>query len=456
MKKGDVLELEIIDMASSSQGIAKYNSLVIFVNGAVLGDRVNARISLKKKNYAVSNVVSIIEPSDKRKDDMKFVIEGQFGLALRPLKYEHELKFKEEMLDKLRKKHLKGLEIKQNQILYVEDDDRYRNKGIYPVKNSSPYVLIGSYERGTHNVIDESDNPVMPKSYAEIITCLREFFYQEKLDGYDEISKKGEIKYIIIRSNKKNEHMLAIVARKFLTCNFDKLYSMLNEKNINIVSLYQSSLAENKNTPSSGLFKLERGQDYLDEKLLGRKFRYGIRSFFQVNTNCTEILYSEAKRMIGDTKEKTIWDIYCGVGSIAQAISDTSSKIIGNEIEEEAVKFARENAVRNGFKNAEYHAKPAEKLIPKLIDKNQKADIIILDPPRKGVGEKVLEKLVQAEAEKILYISCNPSSLMMDIKYLISNGYKVDEMTPVDMFKWTSHVESIALLSKLDGDKQIN
>lgn len=464
-KKKEYVTLEITDMADTGQGIARKDDVVYFVNCALIGDIVEAKIIKSKKNYRVSEAMKISSPSPFRKAGCTNLSEGVYGLSLKDLTYKKQLEIKEKKVRmelfkslgyKEKVNELNNFDFKINPIIGLEQETRYRNKGVFPVREQNGKMSIGSFERASHNIIDNLDNISMPESYFTILNIIKSWAEKNSLKAYNEISDKGNLKFITIRSNFEGEHLVILSLRENKLPDVEELVLSLQNEKINVLGVIKSYKPEKSNTPMGGKNYSLFGKDFIYQSIGISKFKISPESFFQVSTEGSEKLYAEILRMIKHLSIDELWDIYCGVGSIgiflANHLNNEDLGIKGLESVETAVEMAKLNAEINGLKNIEFQLGKAEKLLPGWIKKYNTPDVIIVDPPRKGLDRDALDAVIQANSKHILYVSCNPSTLARDLKIITDNGYKIIELTPVDLFPMTMHVECVVLLSKVQNE----
>ncbi len=460
--------LEIVDMNDSGQGIAKKEGMVYFVNGAVIGDFVKAKIVLIKKNYAVADALKIISPSIMRKNEYKDSLYVPYGLSLRPLQYEHQLEYKENDVYKTIEK-IANVEIKKkNKIIALDSEERYRNKGVFPIRNISGEIKIGAFERGSHDIVEILDNPAMPKSYSIVLSEIKTLIQKYNISAYTESSHSGALKFLTLRSNYLGEHLIILNFKddelKEKNCEkvfVDELKSNLELKNIKVAGIIKSIKKEKSNSPIAGKLTTLYGNNYITKKIDKVVFKLGVESFFQVSTEGVEKLYAEILRITKNIIDEKnygncieIWDIYCGVGSISIYLAkmlgenDIEFRIKGLEFVEEAINYAKENANLNDIKDSFFESGRAEVLMPNWVDKYNKPDLIIVDPPRKGLDKRVIESVIKTDVENIIYVSCKVSTLARDISLFNEAGYELIECTPTDIFPMSMHCEVIALLNR--------
>ncbi len=460
------LILDLVDMNDSGQGIAKKDGIVYFVNGGVIGDRIECEIQLVKKNYKVAKALHLIKPSEWRKTDFKDTLEMPYGLSLQALNYDKQLEFKEKNLYKTLDK-IAGIEIeKRNPIIGLDGENRYRNKGVFPVRDDNGKIKIGAFERGSHTIIEVLDNVAMPESYALILSEIKKIAREFKISAYHELRHSGGLKFITIRSNPDGEHLIVLhfnedeLKNKKISDDFTEiLVSELEKYNIKILGIVKAIQAKKSNFAGGGKLSLLYGKDYIYNRVGNAKFKLGVKSFFQVSTEGVEKLYGEVLRLASPIDFETVWDVYCGVGSIGlyllSALKTMGLKednppvsLKGLEYVEEAIDFAKENAEINGIEKTHFEAGKAEDLLPLWVKKYSTPDLIIVDPPRKGVDRKALEAIIETGVQHIIYVSCKPSTLARDLKILNEAGYKCVEVTPVDIFPMSMHCECVVRMEK--------
>ncbi len=457
----DLLTLEIIDMNESGQGVAKNSNTVYFVNKAVIGDLVEAEIVLTKKNYKVANAVNLIKASELRKPEFNDILDMPYGLSLQALKYTHQLTYKENKVYKTIAK-IANIDItKKNQIIGLEAETRYRNKGVFPIRDDNGEIKIGAFERASHNIIEVLDNVAMPQTYAFILEEVKNLAQKYKLSAYNELRHKGALKFISVRSNNIGEHLIILHLNddeladdnKQLALT-DDLLKRLNKHDINVIGIVKNVNSQKTNFAGGGKLSTLYGKSYIYNSIEETTFKLGVNSFFQVSTEGVQKLYNEVIRMANLVEFESLWDVYCGVGSIGiylakkLSLQKPASKIRlkGLEYVEEAITFAKENAELNDIKNTHFKAGKAEDVLPLWQKKYSTPDLIIVDPPRKGVDKKALDAIIKTSVKHIIYVSCKVSTLARDLKILSDAGYKCLEFTPVDIFPMSMHSECVVLL----------
>lgn len=444
--------LDIISIGYEGEGIAKIEGYPIFIEGAILGEKVKVLIVKAKQNFAYGKLIEIIEPSKERVEAKCKYFKRCGGCSIQHMNYEKQLEFKKErVMDCISK--IGGLDrtlVKSP--IGMDYPERYRNKVQLPVGIVNGKLSIGFYAQRSHNIIDIDSCLIQDKVADKVRNITKTWMekYNIKAASIDgKFNPKGDIRHIMIRRGfKTKEVMVVLVATKEKINNLKDYIEELKE---NIEGLKSVILNVNKEETNVilglkciTLFGEDHIQDYIGEF----KFNISPLSFFQVNPIQTEVLYKKALEYAGLTGEETVFDAYCGTGTITLFLSQKAKKVYGVEIIKEAIHNAKENANINSVDNTEFFVGKSEEVIPELIGKGIKPEVIVVDPPRKGCDIKLLDAIGEAKPERIVYVSCDPSTLARDLKILTEKGFEVKEVQPVDMFPQTSHVEVVTLLVK--------
>jgi 23S rRNA (uracil1939-C5)-methyltransferase len=473
--KNDIIEIEIIDQGTTGEGIGKVDGYALFVKDAVIGDVVKVKIMKAKKNFAFAKLLEVVKPSPYRVEPLCPVANRCGGCQLQAMNYKQQLEFKEKKVYN-NIKRIGGIEdfemkpiigMKELAVKGYEDNGpfHYRNKAQFPIGlDREGNIVSGFYAGRTHSIISvdncllgiEKDGDVN----GTVMHIVKTFMNIYNIKPYDEKTHKGLVRHVLIRIGAfTNEIMVCVVI------NGNKLphSQELVEQLLQIDGMTSICLNVNKEKSNVILGKEiinMYGKDYIEDYIGDVKFRISPLSFFQVNPIQTEKLYNKALEYANLTGKETVWDLYCGIGSISLFLAKAAKKVIGVEIVPEAIDNARENAAINGMENTEFLVGAAEEVVPKYFDehKNQpecKPDVIVVDPPRKGCDQVLLDTIVKMNPERIVYVSCDSATLARDLKWLEEHGYKLKEATPCDMFGQTVHVETVVLLSQQKPDDTI-
>lgn len=445
-KVGEKIEIEITDISNEGMGVGKHNGFTFFIEGCTIGDKVLFEIIKLKKNFGIGKTIEIIQPSPYRQEPACEYFHQCDGCELQDLKYEKQLELKKDLVINNLERIGRIKDVSVRDTIGMDYPYRYRNKGEFKVGKA---YEIGYYKRGSHEIYP-IDRSIIQKETADIvIRYIKEYMKKYKVEGYDRKSKKGVIKNLIVRTNRYNQVMVILVTiSERLPYKKELIDMLINQKEVQVVSIYQNI---NKKDTSVILgpkdIKLY-GEDRLIDYIGEYKFLISPKSFFQVNPIQTEILYDKVVEYLNLTGNETVADLYCGIGTISLYISKYARKVYGVEVVKEAIEDAYENKRLNGVDNVEFILGKSEDILPQLNDKGIKIDAIVVDPPRKGLDKLLIDSILEANPEKIVYVSCNPSTLARDLGYLVEEGYRVVEVQPVDMFPQTAHVETVVLMSR--------
>ena len=464
MKKNDKFELVIEDMSEDGAGIGKLDGYIWFVKDALIGDKIEASAMKMKKNYGFARLVRVIEPAPGRVEAKCPVARACGGCQMQELDYAEQLKFKEKKVYN----HLKRIGNMENlylpgemptdvsavvmePIIGMEHPWRYRNKAQFPIGTGKDgYPVAGFYAGRTHSLIPVpgldcllgcEENKIL---LSIVLTFMREF----KISAYDENLHKGLVRHVLLRKGfASNELMVCVVINGNKLPHAEVLAERLKDAGAASVSL---SVNKEKTNVIMGTEIINLyGPGYITDKIGNIEYRISPLSFYQVNPVQTERLYGTALEFADLSGGETVWDLYCGIGTISSFLAQKAGKVYGVEIIPEAIDDARANAERNGIKNVEFFVGKAEEVLPEQYEKNQiYADVIVVDPPRKGCDSVCLDTILKMAPKKVVYVSCDSSTLARDVKYLCENGYEVKRVRPVDMFPMSGHVETVCLLSK--------
>lgn len=458
MKKGQEMEGVISSLEFPNKGTLKIEDRKIIVKNTLPGQKVRFRILKAKKSKCEGRLLETLEKSPLETEEPKCIHFGPCGgCSYQTLSYQTQLEIKKEqvksLVDKVCEDYIfEG--IKTSPMKW-----EYRNKMEFSfgdeVKDGP--LTLGLHKKGSfYDILTTNQCQIVNNDYNQILDCVLNFFSQLGITYYKKMSHVGYLRHLLIRrAATTGEILINLITstqweysedeQVVLNNLKDKLLKLtLQGKIVGILHTYNDSLAD--------VVRCDRldtlyGQDYFYEKLLGLKFKISSFSFFQTNSFGAEVLYEKAREYVGDTKEKQIFDLYCGTGTITQILAPLAKKVIGVEIVEEAVAAAKENALLNGLENCEFIAGDVLKVIDEI---EEKPDIIILDPPRDGIHPKALNKIIDFGVDRIVYISCKPTSLVRDLVVFQENGYKVEKICAVDLFCQTPHVECVTLMSRVE------
>ena len=447
MQKNEEYIVNIIDTGFQGEGIAKIEGIVVFVPQAIKGEKIKIKILKVTSKCAYGKIIEILEASSNRVQSDCKTYNRCGGCNLRHIDYKETLKIKKNAVENTLKKTVEKNIIVRDTI-GMKEPFYYRNKLQYPVGVSKTgETVMGVFSERTHTIIPTEDCKIQNRIAQKIANSIFEFINKNKIEVYNEKNQTGIVRHIIVRIGiRTNEAMVTLVVNK-LDIPFEKnLVNFVVKKFPQVKTIAKNLNNKNTNVILGDKTEIIFGDGYIYDYIGDFKFKISPKSFYQVNPVQTQKLYEKAVEYADLTGTETIFDLYCGIGTIGIFASKKVKKIYGIEVISQAIEDARENAKINDIENAEFFVGNVEEVLPELIEKKQlNADVVFIDPPRKGCDKVALDTILKIEPQKIIYISCNPATLARDLK-LLEEKYEVKEVTPVDMFCFTSHVECVALL----------
>ncbi len=449
LEKNNYYNIEIYAIGSGGEGIGKINDKVVFVNNAVVGDELNIKIIKNKKAYAVGIIEKIIKPSKKRVDVNCCVYNKCGGCNLLHLNYEEQLNYKKQKVEEVIKRIGKIENFKINNTIAMEDFNYYRNKVQFPAGVYENKLKFGFYRKRSHDVVPVKHCLIQSEVTEDIVKAVEDFLNFYNIEAYNEKNHKGLVRHLFIRVGKKTgEIMVALVLKNSKLQKEEELVKRLLEINSNIKSILINVNREKTNKILGEKSRVLYGNDFIIDYIDNIKFKISLLSFYQVNPVQTEKLYSKVLEYANLQGSENVIDAYCGIGTISLLLAKKAKSVYGIEIVEEAIKDAKENCKINNINNIEFFVGKSEDVIFDLEKKGVNADIIVVDPPRKGCDEVLLKSIIKSNIKKLIYVSCDPATLARDLKILNEGGFCVEEVTPVDMFPNSTHVESVCLITK--------
>lgn len=456
MKKNEKIILTIEDIGVNGEGIGKAFGYTLFVKNAIIGDTVEAVVTKAKKNYGYAKMLNILKASPYRVPAQCPVARQCGGCQIQELSYEAQLSFKTKKvrgnLERIGGFSSQLLDEIMEPICGMKEPFYYRNKAQFPIgTDREGNIVTGFYAGRTHQIIPNTECALGVLANRKILECIVDFMNAYGITAYDEETQAGLVRHVLIRYGfKTKEIMVCLVINGDNIPHADKLVDKL-AKIEGMTSITYSVNRENTNVIMGKDIGVLWGQGYITDYIGDVKYQISPLSFFQVNPIQTEKLYGLALEYAGLTGEETVWDLYCGIGTISLFLAQRAKKVYGVEIVPQAIEDARNNAKINGIENVEFFVGKAEEVLQEQYEKNQVyADVIVVDPPRKGCDETLLQTMVQMEPQKIVYVSCDSATLARDLKILCENGYELTKVRPVDQFPMTVHVETVALLCRKD------
>ncbi len=466
MEKNQIFETVIEDMSEQGEGIGRAGGYTLFIKDALIGDRIEGKVIKAKKTYGYGKLLRILEPSPFRVEPLCPASSPCGGCQLQAMSYDRQLQFKE---DKVRNHLVRigGFEEKElplEPVIGMEPDEtgqrgfRYRNKGQFPFGRSKDgRIVYGFYAGRTHSIVETGECFLGAPVNRRILETVRSFMEEYGISPYDEVRHEGLVRHVLIRTGRHTGELLVC-----LVVNGGELPHgrELAKRLMEIEGMASVSL--NVNRQRTNVILGEQmvylaGKAYITDRIGSLAYRISPQSFYQVNPVQTEKLYGKVLEFAGLTGRETVWDLYCGIGTISLFLAGRAGQVYGVEAVPAAVRNARENAALNRISNAEFFEGRAEKVLPGWYEAHPQAaaDVIVVDPPRKGCAEELLRTMLRMAPRRIVYVSCDSATLARDLKYLCAAGYSLEQVQPVDMFPMTVGVETVCLLSKLHADQHI-
>ena len=456
-RKNDLVTLEIEDCGIDGEGIGKADGFTVFVKDAVIGDTVTAKIIKAKKNYGYGRLMEVLKPSPYRVEPKCEFARQCGGCQLQALSYDQQLVFKTNKV----KGHLERIggftDIPMEPIIGMDELFHYRNKAQFPVgRNKEGKIVTGFYAGRTHNIIENRDCALGVAENKEVLDRVIAHMEKYGIEPYNEATGKGLVRHVLIRYGYfTKEVMVCLILNGNKIPKEEQLVKSLCE----IPGMTSITINVNKKHSNVILgeeIRLLWGQEYITDRIGDISYQISPLSFYQVNPMQTQKLYAKALEYADLHGEETVWDLYCGIGTISLFLAQKAKFVRGVEIVPAAIENAKENAKLNGLENTEFFVGKAEEVLPREYKKNGVyADVIVVDPPRKGCDETLLETMIEMNPDRIVYVSCDSATLARDLKYLCERGYELRKVCPVDQFGMTVHVETVVLLSQQKPDDTI-
>lgn len=447
LRLGDIAEGNIVDFTYEGKGVVKIDKFIIFVLGGVIGDKVSFKVTNMKKSFGEGEVIEVLEPSKDRTREEMEIKEAVGGMPLVEYDYEKGLEWKREKVQRDLEKIAKIKDIDVKPTIGMDNPYRYRNNVQIAVGVEDSKTVVGFFEFGTNDIVDMEESVLISEKANTALKTIRKWIDKHDIEPYNRDTRKGLLRDIGIRTNYKDDIMVILVATRKDIPHMDELIRELKEKDV--VSIYRNTNTAKSSITYGSDYKLLSGDEALMDKIGDYEFKVSPESFLQINRTQAEILYNKVIEFLEPKKEDRIVDLYSGIGTISIFIAGKAKEVIAVESVGQAVEDAKHNAELNDIKNISFTRARAEVLFPKLAtDEDLDLDKIVLNPPSKGCEKEVLEAIIDADPQRIVYVSCNSATLARDLGYLTENGYKLKEAQPVDMFPHTAHVECVVLIEK--------
>ena len=473
MQKNEIVKVKIEDIGVGGEGIGKVDGYTLFIKDAIIGDVVEAKVMKAKKNYGYARLMNVLTPSKDRVEEPVCPMARKCGgCQIQEMKYPAQLAFKEAKvrgnLERIGEVPTELLDQIMHPAVGMDGEGmqpfRYRNKAQFPIgTDKDGRVIAGFYAGRTHSIIENTDCALGVEVNEEILNCILDFMEEFKIPAYDEVKHKGLVRHVLLRYGfKTDEIMVCLVINGKTIPHCHDLVGRLRQIP-GMTSITLSTNTAKTNVIMGDTIRLLWGQEFITDYIGEIKYQISPLSFYQVNPVQTEKLYGLVLDYAGLTGNEAVWDLYCGIGTISLFLAKKAKQVYGVEIVPQAIDDAKNNAKINDIANAEFYVGKAEEVLPEYYKEYEKthngetahADVIVVDPPRKGCEESLLQTIVDMQPEKVVYVSCDSATLARDVKFLRANGYELKDVTPVDQFPHTVHVETVVLLSQQKPDDTI-
>ncbi|MBD8037840.1 23S rRNA (uracil(1939)-C(5))-methyltransferase RlmD [Solibacillus sp. A46] len=447
IKKNDRTTLYIEDLTHDGNGVAKIDGYPLFIQGALPGETAEVHVLKTLKNYGFAKVVNLLEKSPDRVEAPCVYFDQCGGCQLQHLSYEGQLKWKQNMVANVMKR-LGKIDAPVHPVKGMDNPWHYRNKSQIPfAQNEAGEMVAGFYKTKSHSIVDMERCLIQTGEADTVMADLKRELEIIGVRPYDEKSHQGMLRHVVVRKGRATGEVMVVLvtkSKKFPQASvvIEKILELIS----NVTSIVQNVNSEKTNVIFGNETFTLWGKDTIEDTIGNVRFEISARSFYQVNPIQTEVLYKQALDYAQLTGDERVIDAYCGIGSISLFLAQKAGHVMGVEIVEQAIEDAKRNAELNGFTNTYFEAGPAEEVIPRWYKEGKEADVLVVDPPRKGCDEALLNTIIEQKPKRVVYVSCNPATLARDLRILEDGGYKTQEVQPVDMFPHTTHCEAVAWL----------
>lgn len=447
--KNDRLSVYVEDLTHDGAGVAKVDGYPLFIKEALPGETVTVHVLKTLKSYGFAKLISIEEKSADRIDAPCPVFEICGGCQLQHLSYEGQLKYKEKVVRDAMARLGKLPDVPVHPVKGMDNPWRYRNKSQIPFGQEDGRVVAGFYQPRSHRIADTDICLIQTPEADTLMASLKRNLQDMGIEPYEEKTHRGMLRHVVIRKGRvTGELMVVLVTKKQKFPQAERAVELIRAALPAVTSIMQNVNSEKTNVIFGNETIKLWGKDIIEDRIGDVRFEISARSFYQVNPEQTEVLYGKALDYAGLTGSETVIDAYCGIGTISLFLAQRAKFVMGVEIVPQAIEDAKRNADLNGFTNTLFEAGPAEEVIPRWYKDGKEADVLVVDPPRKGCDEALLQTMLEQKPDRIVYVSCNPATLARDLRILEDGGYRTQEVQPVDMFPQTTHVECVAWLTR--------
>ncbi|MGE7920740.1 23S rRNA (uracil(1939)-C(5))-methyltransferase RlmD [Viridibacillus sp. NPDC093762] len=446
VKKNDRLTVYIEDLTHDGAGVAKIDGYPLFIQGGLPDETAEVHVLKTLKNYGFAKIISITEPSPDRVAAPCPVFAQCGGCQLQHLSYEGQLKWKEKMVRNVMTR-IGKIDAPVLPVKGMDNPWNYRNKAQIPFGLNGEAPIAGFYKTKSHDIVDTDRCLIQTAEADAILEGLKPRLWKLGIKPYDERTGQGMLRHVVVRKGRAtNEVMVVLVTKKRIFPQAEAAVELIKQLVPNVTSIMQNINGEKTNVIFGNDTLKLWGNDTIEDTIGDVRFEISARSFYQVNPEQTEVLYKQALDYADLKGDETVIDAYCGIGSISLFLAQKAKSVMGVEIVPQAIEDAKRNAELNGFTNTYFEAGPAEEVIPRWYTEGKTADVLVVDPPRKGCDEALLNTILEQRPKCVVYVSCNPATLARDLRILEDGGYKTQEVQPVDMFPHTAHCEAVAWL----------
>ena len=447
VQKNEYIDVIFEDLTHDGAGVAKVEGYPLFVPNGLPGEKAKIKVIKVNKGYGFGRLMEITEASPYRVEPECPIYKECGGCQLQHMSYEGQLKAKEKQVSDVLQRIGKLENVKVHPVIGMENPWRYRNKAQVPIGENEGGLIGGFYQQRSHQIIDMKACIIQQEKNDEVVKGVKEICNINGVRAYDEQKHKGELRHIMARYGlKSGEVMVVLVTRTNELTGKKKIIEEIVKRIPGVKSIVQNINSKKTNVIFGDETKVLWGEEVIYDSIGDIKFAISARSFYQVNPEQTKVLYDKALEYADLTGEENVIDAYCGIGTISLFLAQKARKVYGVEIVPEAIEDAKKNAELNGISNVEFAVGEAETVIPEWYENGVVADVLVVDPPRKGCDEKLLQTIINMKPKKVVYVSCNPATLARDLRVLEDGGYQTVEVQPVDMFPQTMHVECVAKL----------
>ena len=447
VKKNDNIEVLFEDLTHDGAGVAKVDGYPIFVANALPGEKANIIVTKTNNGYAFGRLMEILEKSPDRVEISTEDRNKYGGCQIQHLSYAGQLKFKEKQVRDVMARIGKLEDVTIHPIIGMDEPLHYRNKAQVPVGEKDGKLVAGFFKPRSHDIVETKESVIQHPAINEAVQVVKDIFSELGIPAYNEKTHKGVLRHIMARYGKQTGELMVVLVTRTTSIPFvEKIVKEIIARLPHVKSIVQNVNMKKTNVILGETTNVLWGSEVIYDFIGNVKFAISAKSFYQVNPDQTKVLYEKALEYAGLTGEETVIDAYCGIGTISLFLAQKAKKVVGVEIVSDAIEDARRNAELNDIKNVEFAAGSAETVISNWYNEGNSADVLVVDPPRKGCDEALLQTILEMKPKKVVYVSCNPGTLARDLRILEDGGYKTVEIQPVDMFPMTTHIENVASL----------